>query len=94
MKKREKFNTVEEYENYLNKLSHFWTMLYKLFPEIKDFEHPGTFDWAMTTIVNDLDCFEQHIKMLELLLEHNTRENRDKYVAIINKITYIGEDFM
>ena len=94
MKHRENFNSFEEYESYLNKLSHFWTMMYKLFPEIKNFEHPGTFDWAMINIVNDLKYLEQHIKMLESLLENNNKENRNKYVAIVNKFSNMGEDFI
>lgn len=88
------FNSFDEYENYINKLSHFWTMMYKLFPEIKNIEHPGTFDCAMTKIVNDMKTLEQHIRMLENMLEHNTKENRNKYVAIVNKFSNMSEDFI
>ena len=94
MKHRENFDSFEEYENYLNKLSHFWTMMYKLFPEIKDFKHPGTFDFAMIKIVEDMKTFEQHIMMLEALLKNNTKENRDKYVSIVNKFSNMGKDFI
>lgn len=88
------FNSYEEYENYINKLSHFWTMMYKLFPEIREFEHPGTFDSTMIKIVNDMKSLEQHIKMLESLLNNNTKEHRNKYVAIVNKLSSISEDFI
>lgn len=94
MKKRDKFDSFEEYEDYLNKVSHFWTMMYKLFPEIKNFEHPCVFDFTMITLVNDLEYLEQHIKMLELLCKNNTEENRKKYADIVNKISDIATDFM
>jgi len=94
MLKSKKFKSFEEYESYLNKVSHFWTMMYKLFPEIKNFEHPCVFDLTMINIVNDLEYLEQHIKMLELMCKNNTEENRKKYADIVNKLSAITDDFI
>lgn len=94
MIKAEKFKTFGEYETYLNDVQHFWTLLYEIFPELKQLSgHTCAFTMVVIDFVNNYDSLKQQIRALEHLKQHNTIELREKYVKMLEKISDIKLDF-
>ena len=88
------FNSFEEYEQYINNVSRFWTLYRTIFPELKQIKSPSVLDLTMADIVNDVSSLKQHINLLEILKEHNTNDFRNKYIKILEKLTSMKMDFI
>jgi hypothetical protein len=94
MIKAEKFKTFGEYETYLNDVQHFWTLLYELFPELKQLSGKSCqFTIMVISFVNNYGSLKQQIRALEHLKQHNTEEYREKYIRMLEKISDIELDF-
>lgn len=94
MIKAEKFKTFEEYETYINDVQHFWTLLYDLFPELKQLSGKlCPFTLMIINFVNNYGSLKQQIRALEHLKQHNTTDHRDKYIKMLEKMSDIELDF-
>ena len=95
MIRAEQFKTYSEYETYINDVQHFWTLLYEIFPELKQLSGitcPLTL--VFIDFVNNRDSLKQQIRALEHLKQHNTLEHREKYLKMLEKIGDIKLDFI
>lgn len=91
----ENFNTFSEYETYVLDVQHFWTLLYEIFPELKQLSGKQcTFTLIVIDFVNNYDSLKQQIRALENLKQHNTFEHRQKYIKMLEKIGDIKLDFI
>lgn len=95
MIRADKFSTFGEYETYINDVQHFWTLLYEIFPELKQLSgHTCPFTLVVIDFVNNYASLKQQIKALENLKQHNTLEHKEKYVKMLEKISDIKLDFV
>ena len=106
----DKFKNFTEYENYLNKISHFWTMFnywdskFNKNLEKRKFASNKTITiqkidrnkitYWAITVVNDISYLDQQIKMLEEIYRTNDENLAEKYMCSLNKNLEILDDFV
>lgn len=89
------FQSFNDYENYLNKVTKLWSLTYKIFPELRKIQGNTLFTCAYTNIVNNIKLLDKEIQVLELLNETtlNKEQLRDRYIRAITREKRMLEDF-